>query len=92
MNTVDLDDIYARLDELVAELTQEAQAKGVDDFLLIDTDILNRHYTGFAVGADREQVAAALHEKFDDNDRLALPGVVTRKKQVVPHMTGAFEG
>jgi manganese-dependent inorganic pyrophosphatase len=37
-------------------------------------------------------VAAAFNEKFDANDRLALPGVVSRKKQVVPPMQGAFEG
>lgn len=92
VNTVDLDDIYARQDELVAAMTKEAQAKGYDDFLLIATDILNSNSTGFAVGADRDKVAAAFNEKFDANDRLALPGVVSRKKQVVPPMQGAFEG
>ncbi|MEO2873449.1 manganese-dependent inorganic pyrophosphatase, partial [Lacticaseibacillus paracasei] len=92
VNTVDLNDIYARQDELINAMTKEAQAKGYDDFLLIATDILDSNSTGFAVGADRDKIASAFNEQFDKDARLALPGVVSRKKQVVPPMQSTFEG
>ncbi|WP_405055367.1 DHHA2 domain-containing protein, partial [Lacticaseibacillus paracasei] len=36
--------------------------------------------------------ASAFNEQFDKDARLALPGVVSRKKQVVPPMQSTFEG
>ena len=45
-----------------------------------------------AVGADRDKIASAFNEQFDKDARLALPGVVSRKKQVVPPMQSTFEG
>ncbi|KRM72635.1 manganese-dependent inorganic pyrophosphatase [Lacticaseibacillus brantae] len=91
VNTVDLDEIYARQAELTQAMTDEAKADGYDLFLLVATDILNSNSVGFAVGSDQDKLEAAFNQKFDGNQRLNLPGVVSRKKQVVPQLTAAFE-
>lgn len=90
INTVDLDDIYARQDGITKAMQQEKDAKGYDLFLVFATDILNSNSVGLAVG-DTAKVEAAFGKKFDADDRLDLAGVVSRKKQVVPPLTAAFE-
>ncbi|MCG4281899.1 DHHA2 domain-containing protein, partial [Lacticaseibacillus saniviri] len=92
VNTVDLDEIYARQADLTAAMQEEATAEGYDLFLLIATDILNSNSVGFMVGSGKDQIEAAFGQTFDGNNRIDLPGVVSRKKQVVPQLTAAFEG
>jgi len=92
VNTVDLSEIYARQTELTQAMADEAKADGYDLFLLVATDILNSNSVGFAVGSDQDKLETAFNQKFDADQRLALPGVVSRKKQVVPQLTAAFEG
>jgi manganese-dependent inorganic pyrophosphatase len=41
-------------------------------------------------GEPREMVTEAFKVKLE-NDRAFLPGVVSRKKQIVPQLTEAFE-
>lgn len=91
VNTVDLNEIYERQAAIEATMKSEAEKNGYDTFLLIATDILNSDSTGFAVGAGLDTIAGAFGEQFDANQRLALPGVVSRKKQVVPPLQKAFE-
>lgn len=92
VNTVDLDEIYARQADLTAAMQEEATAEGYDLFLLIATDILNSNSVGFMVGSGKDQIEAAFGQTFDGNNLIDLPGVVSRKKQVVPQLTAAFEG
>ncbi|WP_390404358.1 manganese-dependent inorganic pyrophosphatase [Lacticaseibacillus jixiensis] len=91
VNVVDLEEIYARQGDIEATLKSEAAKNGYDMFLLIATDILNSNSTGLAVGSDLDKLEAAFDAKFDADHRLALPGVVSRKKQVVPPLQKAFE-
>lgn len=90
VNTVDLEDIYARQDNILKAMQDEKDAEGYDLFLVVATDILNSNSVGFALG-ETAPLEAAFNEKFDANKRLALPGVVSRKKQIVPVLTKAFE-
>ncbi len=69
----------------------ESERNGYDLFLLVATDILNSNSTGLAFGEGKDKLEAAFGGKFDADDRLALPGVVSRKKQVVPPLQKAFE-
>ncbi|WP_461214437.1 manganese-dependent inorganic pyrophosphatase [Lacticaseibacillus sp. GG6-2] len=91
VNVVDLDEIYARQADIEATLKSESDKNGYDLFLLIATDILNSDSTGLAYGEGFDKLEAAFGQKFDANQRLALPGVVSRKKQVVPPLQKAFE-
>lgn len=91
VNTVDLKEVFNRQQELEAAMVAENAAKGYDLFLLIATDILDSNSELLAVGAPLEVVETAFATTLTDN-RAFLPGVVSRKKQVVPQLTVAFEG
>lgn len=90
INTVDLNEIYARQDAIEAAMQAEVDADGYGLFLTVATDILNSNSVGIALGAT-DKVEAAFGKQFDANKRMDLPGVVSRKKQVVPQLTAAFE-
>jgi manganese-dependent inorganic pyrophosphatase len=91
VNVVDLEEIYARQADIEASLKAESEKNGYDLFLLVATDILNSNSTGLAFGEGKDKLEAAFGGKFDADGRLALPGVVSRKKQVVPPLQKAFE-
>lgn len=90
VNTVDLDDVFARRDALVKTMQSEIDAKGYDIFLLLATNILNSDSKLLAVGEPKATVETAFGSKFAADDTMSLPGVVSRKKQVVPPLTDAF--
>ena len=73
-----------------AELLTAMDASGYDLFVLIVTDILESNSFGLVSGEDFTQVEAAFGTTVTDNE-LLLPGVVSRKKQVVPQLTAAYE-
>lgn len=91
VNTVDLNEIYERQAGITKTMQDEAKKNGYDLFLLLATDILNSNSTGFAIGDGKEEVEAAFNQKFDSHDRLNLPGIVSRKKQVVPPLQKALD-
>lgn len=92
VNTVDLDDVFARQADLEKEMHSLMDANGYDLFLLIATNILNSDSDLLVVGEPTAKVEEAFGKKLGDNNRMNLPGVVSRKKQVVPPLTDAFEG
>lgn len=91
VNTVDLAEVFNRQAELEAAMVAENLAKGYDLFLLIATDILASNSELLAIGAPIDVVETAFGTSLTNN-RAFLPGVVSRKKQVVPQLTVAFEG
>ncbi|WP_179395389.1 manganese-dependent inorganic pyrophosphatase [Lacticaseibacillus absianus] len=91
VNVVDLTEIEARQAAIEATMKAEAEQNGYDTFVLIATDILNSNSIGLAYGQDQDKLEAAFGATFDADRRLALPGVVSRKKQVVPPLQAAYE-
>jgi manganese-dependent inorganic pyrophosphatase len=92
VNTVDLPEAMERKDAFVAAMEKEASANGYDLFLVMLTDIINSNSQGIVIGSD-DAVAAfekAFGKKVNANV-VDLPGVVSRKKQIVPPLTEAFE-
>lgn len=90
VNTVDLDDVFSRQDALETVMKDENDAKGYDIFLLLATNILNSNSELLVVGEPKDKVEAAFGKKLNDQNRMSLPAVVSRKKQVVPPLTDAF--
>ncbi|MFD1471310.1 manganese-dependent inorganic pyrophosphatase [Companilactobacillus mishanensis] len=91
VNTVDVDDTLKRESEFVKEITSENKDNNYSLFVLLITNILTSDTTGLIIGED-DAVAKfekALDTKVSDN-KAALPGVVSRKKQVVPPLNEAF--
>ena len=91
VNTVDLDDVFSRQDDLEKEMHNLMDQNGYETFVLMVTNSLNSDTDLFVVGDHTDVVEKAFGKKLE-NKRMNLPGVVSRKKQVVPPLTDAFEG
>ncbi|WP_353990343.1 manganese-dependent inorganic pyrophosphatase [Pediococcus argentinicus] len=90
VNTVDLDDVFSRQDALVSTMEKENQTNSYDLFLLLATNILNSDSELLVVGEPKDVVEKAFNTKLSEDNRTSLPGVVSRKKQVVPPLMDAF--
>ena len=85
VNTVDIDEVLSRQSGIEAAMVEE----GYEDFLFVITDILNSNSKAVYLG----DAAAAIEGAFDkkiQNNVIDLPGVVSRKKQVVPPLEKQF--
>ena len=91
VNTVDLAEVFARQSELESAMQEANAANGFDLFVLVVTNILDSDSEILIVGEPKENVEKAFNVTLDNN-RALLKGVVSRKKQVVPQLTAAFEG
>ncbi|CAI3490134.1 manganese-dependent inorganic pyrophosphatase [Enterococcus cecorum] len=91
VNTVDLAEVFARQAELESAMQEANAASGYDLFVLVVTNILDSDSEILIVGEPKENVEKAFNVTLDNN-RALLKGVVSRKKQVVPQLTAAFEG
>lgn len=89
VNTVDIDEVLARQDELEQAINAETAQEGYALFVLVVTDILNSNSKVLALGQQQPAVEKAFNIALDQNTAL-LEGVVSRKKQVVPQLTAAL--
>ena len=89
INTVDLDEVFDREDGLRAAIEKQNKENGYDLFLLMVTNILNSDTRLLVVGEPQSVVEQAFGKKLEDN-KMELPGVVSRKKQIVPPLEAAF--
>lgn len=89
VNTVDLNEVFAREAALRSAIEEESAANGYDLFLLMVTNILDSNTRLLVVGEPKDVVEKAFDVKLND-DKAELPGVVSRKKQVVPPLEKAF--
>lgn len=89
INTVDLNDVISRQAGLEKEMNAEIAADGYDLFITLATNVLNSDSEMIVAGAPKDVVEKAFNTKLESN-RASLPGVVSRKKQVVPPLTDAF--
>lgn len=89
VNTVDLNEVFDRQSDLEAVMAKENQEKNYDLFLLIATDILASDSELLVIGEPVANVEKAFGTTLTNN-RAFLPGVVSRKKQVVPQLTESF--
>jgi manganese-dependent inorganic pyrophosphatase len=86
VNAVDIEDVLGRQEELMTLLNTNVADNGLDLFFFVVTDILNNDSTAVAAGSAAEAAATAFGAQIVDG-RIALPGVVSRKKQIVPVLT-----
>ncbi|CCI82649.1 manganese-dependent inorganic pyrophosphatase [Lactobacillus hominis] len=92
VNTVDLPEAMERKDAFVKAMEESSKANGYDMFMLVITNVLDSDSEAIVVGTDETKAVfeKAFDKKLEDSS-VALPGVVSRKKQVVPPLTKAFE-
>ena len=89
VNTVDIDEVFQRQEELEKAMLEVSTNEKYDLFVLLVTDIINSDSKILVVGAEKDKVGNAFNVKLDNNTAF-LPGVVSRKKQVVPQITEAL--
>ena len=90
VNAVDIEDVLGRQEELTNLLNKNVADNGLDLFFFVVTDILNNDSTAVAVGQVAEAAAKAFGAEIVGG-RISLPGVVSRKKQIVPVLTEALK-
>ncbi|WP_334328726.1 manganese-dependent inorganic pyrophosphatase [Companilactobacillus sp. HBUAS59699] len=91
VNTVDIPDTLKREAEFTADIKAENESEGYNLFVLLITNILTSDTTGLVLG-DENAISVfenALNTKVEDN-KASLPGVVSRKKQIVPPLNEKF--
>lgn len=90
VNAVDVNDVLSRQGEVEAALSTIIDAKGLDLFLFVVTDILNNDSVGLALGKQASAVEKAFQVSLVDNQAV-LKGVVSRKQQIVPILTETLQ-
>ena len=85
VNTVSIEDVLKRQEELEKAINEEITSKGLELFVLAITDILNSNSEIIALGNKVEAVEKAFNKKLENN-RAFLEGVVSRKKQILPNI------
>ncbi len=88
IETVEPEKILSR-PGLYQALEQEAKEKGYHTVLLVVTNILENDSTALVYSQEPERIERAFGAKIEDN-KMHLPGVVSRKKQIVPPLEKEF--
>ena len=83
VNTVSIEDVLKRQNELEEAMKNAIAEKGLSLFVLAITDILNSNSEIIALGTKTDAVEKAFDKKLENN-KAFLEGVVSRKKQLLP--------
>ena len=81
VNTVSIPDVLKRKEKIEQEINKEILAKGLSLFVFVITDIINSNSEAIVLGDRTDAIA----KSYEVKDNIAvMPGVVSRKKQVLP--------
>ena len=89
VNTMDIEGFMPLKDEMLKYMETKAKEAGLDVVMLLLTDILNEGSQILVVGDRPDVIEKAFKVELKDNTTF-LPGVLSRKKQVVPPITTAI--
>lgn len=89
VNAIDVAEVTSRQKEIEVLMNEKIARKGLDLFVFVVTDILNNDSTAIVLGSRSGIIEGAFKSSVVDN-RVLLPGVVSRKKQIVPVITEAL--
>ncbi len=84
--TMDPESLSDMREELISIMEERAREYGYSIFILMLTDIFNQASEMIVVGEHKDLAARAFGKTLENNSFLA-PGVLSRKKQVVPPIT-----
>ncbi len=90
VETVDLNDFAAKEEAIITELSKMQQTGGYHSVILFITDIIKEGSQFLVATKDLAAMEKALKNKLVDN-KVYLPGVMSRKKQVVPMLSEVFD-
>lgn len=86
VNTVDIDAVLENQADIETAMNNYISSSGLDMFMFVITDILNCNSKAIVLGNKSEVLEKAYNTKLENNVAF-LPGVVSRKKQIVPIIT-----
>ncbi|MBU5594160.1 manganese-dependent inorganic pyrophosphatase [Amphibacillus sp. MSJ-3] len=86
INTVDPDELLMKEEEIKVAISKQIQDKNINLFVLMITDILSNDSIVIGLGDQANAINQAFNVKLIDN-KVTLPGVVSRKKQIIPQLT-----
>ena len=89
VNTMDIEGFMPLKEEMLTYMNNKATEGGFNFMLLLLTDILNEGSQLLFVGDNVEIVEETFNVKIEDSTAF-LPGVLSRKKQVVPPLTNVI--
>jgi manganese-dependent inorganic pyrophosphatase len=89
INAVDEKAILAKKEEILLEISNIMKSDNLNMFMFVVTNILTNNSMGLVAGEKQEIVEKAFNSKII-NSELALEGIVSRKKQIVPPLTKAL--
>lgn len=89
VNTMDIEGFMPLKEEMLKYMSKKADEGRFNMVLLLLTDILNEGSQILVVGKDKEMIETTFNTKIE-NDTAFLPGVLSRKKQVIPHITNSI--
>ena len=90
VNTVNEAELLERKEKLLEEINNIINKEGLKFFIFAITNILSNDSTGIVAGNGNAVIEKAFNEKIDNN-LIALKGVVSRKKQIIPPLTKAIQ-
>ncbi len=79
--------VLGRTDSLIASMSDVATQDGVDQVLLFVVDILNQEATLLVPNDLVRQLAARSFNAIAEGNTVVLPGIVSRKKQIIPNLS-----
>lgn len=85
VNTVDIEDVLKNQSDLENAINNTIENENLDLFVLAVTDIVNSNSEALVLGKRADIVEKSYKVKLENN-RAFLPGVVSRKKQMLPVM------
>ena len=88
IETVEPEPVIEQREAIQTAMNDIVDERDYDVLILLVTDLLDEASTAFVVG-EAERVASALDAEITDGEAF-LPGVMSRKKQVVPPLESAF--
>lgn len=89
VNAIDVSEVTSRQKEIEVLMNEKIARKNLDLFVFVVTDILNNDSVAIVLGNRSEIIEGAFKSSVVDN-RVLLPGIVSRKKQIVPVITEAL--
>lgn len=83
VNTADINDMMNRKQEIEQAISADIERNNLDLFVFAITDIINSNSQAIVLGKNTDIFERGFNKKLEDNTAF-LPGVVSRKKQILP--------
>lgn len=83
VNTADINDMMNRKEEIEQAISADIEKNNLDLFVFAITDIINSNSQAIVLGKNTDIFEKGFNKKLENNTAF-LPGVVSRKKQILP--------